>query len=238
MDAFSYHNLFETKGVEYLIIIAFLILMIPFYLFLNRTVKVRERIREFGGFLVTQLQKIPHGVLHAPNHTWVHLTRAGVAEVGMDNLLTHLTGEVRVKLLKNPGESIRRGEEMAILEQADKSLRIYSPVSGSVEGLNPDYRMPAPLTGEDPYGHEWLMRIKPSAWTEETRDYYLAGNALEWMKRETERFRDFLSLKLPVYEPGGLAPALQDGGEISSHVLSELPAGLWKEFQKDFLDQR
>jgi glycine cleavage system H protein len=35
MDGFTYVNIFDTKGVEYLAIIAFLLLLIPFWLFLK-----------------------------------------------------------------------------------------------------------------------------------------------------------------------------------------------------------
>ena len=36
MDGFSYNNIFETKGIEYLIIIAFLLMIIPFWIIINR----------------------------------------------------------------------------------------------------------------------------------------------------------------------------------------------------------
>jgi hypothetical protein len=30
--------------------------------------------------------------------------------------------------------------------------------------------------------------------------------------------------------------AMQDGGELRDHVLSELPGELWQDFQKEFLN--
>ncbi len=39
MDGFTYINIFETKGIEYLAIIAFLVMLIPFWLLLNRKSK-------------------------------------------------------------------------------------------------------------------------------------------------------------------------------------------------------
>ena len=38
MDGFTYHDIFETKGLEYLAIIAFFLLLIPFWIILNRKV--------------------------------------------------------------------------------------------------------------------------------------------------------------------------------------------------------
>ena len=37
MDAFSYVNIFSTKGIEYLIVISFFILFVPFWRFLQET---------------------------------------------------------------------------------------------------------------------------------------------------------------------------------------------------------
>ena len=39
MDGFSYTNIFDTKGIEYFIIIAFLILIIPVWIIYNRPVR-------------------------------------------------------------------------------------------------------------------------------------------------------------------------------------------------------
>ena len=39
MDGFSYSDIFATKGIEYLIIISFLALLVPFWIILNKQVK-------------------------------------------------------------------------------------------------------------------------------------------------------------------------------------------------------
>ena len=43
MEQFVYHNLFETKGIEYLITIAFFALLVPFWLFLNKKSEPEEK---------------------------------------------------------------------------------------------------------------------------------------------------------------------------------------------------
>ena len=39
MDGFSYINIFDTKGIEYLVIIAFLVMIIPFWIIINKEVR-------------------------------------------------------------------------------------------------------------------------------------------------------------------------------------------------------
>lgn len=42
MDAFNYINLFETYGIEYLLTVAFLLVLIPFWKILNSLPKERK----------------------------------------------------------------------------------------------------------------------------------------------------------------------------------------------------
>jgi len=43
MDGFFYNNIFETKGIEYLIIITFLVLIIPFWLKINKKASKKDK---------------------------------------------------------------------------------------------------------------------------------------------------------------------------------------------------
>ena len=61
MDGFSYNNIFDTKGIEYLIIIAFLSMIIPFWIIINKEVSIRSQIRNAAGILSEGILKIPLG---------------------------------------------------------------------------------------------------------------------------------------------------------------------------------
>ena len=100
MDSFTYHNIFETKGLEYLAIVVFFAILIPFWIVLNRQVKVTKQLQKKLGTLTANALRIPQGILFNRNHTWAHLDSKGVAKVGMDDLLLHLTGEVQFSKLR------------------------------------------------------------------------------------------------------------------------------------------
>lgn len=36
MEGFTYLDIFATKGIEYLVVIVFLLFIVPFWMFLNR----------------------------------------------------------------------------------------------------------------------------------------------------------------------------------------------------------
>ena len=236
MDGFSYYNIFETKGMEYLIIIAFLALLIPFSVVLNRKVKIKRQLQKAMGILSSKILKVPQGVYYSENHTWAHLSKSGLANVGLDDLMLHITGEVSVNFLKKPGELIAKGEAMTEIDHDGRLLKLFSPISGNVVGANPALTDNPEILNEDPFESGWLYKIKPTNWKAETSSYYIADAASDWSQIELLRFKDFLASAMPKYSDEASMVALQDGGELRDHILPELPEGVWHDFQKEFLN--
>jgi len=236
MDGYSYYNIFDTKGIEYLVIIAFLLLLIPFWMALNKQVKLKEQMRKALGILSAGILKVPQGIFYSKNHTWTYLEKSGIAKVGLDDLILHITGEVKIHQVKNPGESIKKGDLLAEIDQNGKSLSIFSPISGEVISSNPVLSVNHEILNEDPYGKGWLFNIKPSKWITEIPACYLAEEATVWFKKELDRYKDFLSMNLGKYSPESSMAILQDGGELTDNSLSGLPNELWQDFQKEFLN--
>ena len=98
MEQFVYSDIFDTKGIEYIIVILFFMLLIPFWRMLNRPVKLQKAKEVRFRPSTCRPLRIPQGLLFNRNHTWSHLEKSGVASVGMDDLLLHLTGGSRVEL--------------------------------------------------------------------------------------------------------------------------------------------
>jgi len=236
MESFSYTNIFDTKGIEYIAILFFFALLIPFWILLNRKVQITKQIKKALGFLSANVLNIPQGVFHSKNHTWAFLEKNGDAKVGLDDLLIHLTGEVKVRSLKNTGELINKGDLLLEVDQNGKLLQVFSPISGKILNSNDDLTTNPELINEDPCGNGWVYRIKPSNWKTETQNYYLAEEAIDWSKKELDRFKDFLAESMKKHSPEQSMVVLQDGGELRDNTLSELPDEIWKDFQHDFLN--
>lgn len=236
MDGFSYSNIFETKGIEYLAIIAFFAILIPFWMLLNKQVKVKQ-IQKALGVLTASILRIPKGLFFSKNHTWTHLEESGTAKVGLDDLLLHLTGEVKFNNLKNSGEQVKKGDIIAEIEHKGKKLSLLSPISGEIVKANSLLNGSPEIVNEDPYSEGWIYKIKPSNWVAETNAYYMGDEAINWSKLELVRFKDFLASSMEKHTAEPLLLTLQDGGELCDNTLSELPDEVWKDFQKDFLNQ-
>lgn len=235
MDAFSYSNIFETKGIEYIAIIAFFMVLIPFWIILNKREVIKQKIQKVLKIMSFDVLKIPQGIFHGENHTWAFLEKSGAASVGLDDFLLHTTGEVKLTNLKNTGEIINKGDLLTEVEQGNKLLKIFSPISGTILHTNLQLNETPELLNNDPYGKGWVYKIKPTKWIDETRSLYLSEDATNWSKMEMQRFKDFLAQSSKKYSSEPTLAVLQDGGELIDNVLSELPEPIWMDFQESFL---
>lgn len=235
MDGFTYHNIFETKGIEYLAIIAFFAILVPFWIILNRQVKATNQLQKKLGILTANALRVPQGIFFNKNHTWTNLDSKGVAKVGIDDLLLHLTGELKFSKLKKPGEMVSKEELLVDVNHEGKRLQIVSPISGEIIAVNPMLTAHPEMLNEDPYGKGWIYKIKPSRWVAETSSFYLAGDATSWSVKELERFKDFLANSVERYTPDPSNVILQDGGELIDQPLAHLPEEVWQDFQRSFL---
>ncbi len=236
MDGFSYNNIFETKGLEYIIIITFLILIVPFWIIINRRAEIVSRIKKELGILTAGILRIPQGFFYSNFHTWAYLQKSGIARVGIDDFLQHVTGEVKFGYLTPQGTFVKKGGLLAKIDQNGKQLQIFSPLSGIITKTNNMLSENPEILNEDPYGKGWICLIRPIEWIAETNSYYMAEEAVSWTKKELERFKDFLAVSMAKYSPEPSMVFLQDGGELRDQPLSELPHEIWDEFQKSFLN--
>ena len=235
MDGFTYYNIFETKGIEYILTIVFFATIIPFWFILNKQKIIKQQFQKALGILTANILKIPQGLFYSKNHTWTHLEKSGIAKVGLNDLLLHITGKINITNLKKQGEMIEKGDVLTEISQNGKILQIQSPISGEILDTNQNLYENPGIINDDPYGIGWIYNIKPTNWIKETNSYYFAKEATNWLTKELERFKDFLAVSIKKHVPELSIITLQDGGELIDNTLKELPKGVWQDFQKEFL---
>ncbi len=234
MDEFTFVNLFETKGIEYIIIIAFLIMIIPFWVMLTRPVKVK--LKPVASPLGSRVSSVPQGIYFSRSHTWAHLLKSGEARVGAGSLLVHLTGIANIKMLKEPGSRLTRGERLFEISFGERALYVVSPLSGMLTSMNPELKDNPNLLHDDPYGKGWICSIRPSDWMAEVSGFSMAESATAWFRKELERIRDFMAGARARAGNEMTAAYMQDGGEPVDRMLEALTPEEWNRFQKEFLE--
>jgi glycine cleavage system H protein len=237
MESFYRVDIFDTKGIEYLFVIGYLIILIVFWNLAGKPERTARRLNDAVSRLSAGMLSIPQGIFHSRFHTWTHLDESGVARVGLDDFLQHITGDVKFTVLKHPDEMINKGDLMTQIDQDGKCLKIYSPITGKILASNPALDEHPETFKEDPYKKGWIYKIKPVNWMHETNSYLLAEDATSWAVKEMSRFKDFLTgATMRKYSSEPSMVLLQDGGEVRENILSELPADVWMNFQEQFLD--
>lgn len=227
MESFTYTNMFATKGIEYLLIMSFFLVFIPFYKYL----------REVEGPLFSLAKvRLPKGVFFDKTHTWAFLRSAGQVQVGIDDFLTALTGSVSLKLMKQTGDVVSRGEHLATLMSEGKSLKIYSPVSGTLQAINKSALKKFSKRTHNDFTENWLFDMEPVRWDMEKTMLIIGEKAQQWIQQEQARLRDVLAFAEQKYNLTPQPVLLQEGGEISDHVLESLSPEIWEEFQSEFID--
>ena len=237
MEGFTYTNLFETKGIEYIIVILFLLLLIPFWLLVTGKSNAVQHLQEGVRVLAAHLLRVPKGLFFSRNHTWLYLEKSGQAKIGLDDFLQNVLGEITVQPLKSAGDVVQKGEVLALIEQEGKQLHVHSPLSGEIVGVNASVlERRGALSGET-FEEGWLYALVPANWQKETSGFLLGADAVRWFSDEINRLKDFLNIKLA--RQAGLEPLVvfQEGGELEVDPLAELDAGIWDEFQNEFLEQ-
>jgi glycine cleavage system H protein len=238
MENFSRIDIFDTQGIVYLFVIGYLIIFTAFWNIAAKKGQVVERVKKLKVLSASAL-RIPQGLFHNRFHTWTHLDGSGEARIGLDDFIQHIVGDVRFTDLKKPGDKVRKGETLTIIEQNGKSLKILSPLSGEIMKTNTILNEDPEILEEYPVDKGWIYKIKPSAWKEETKSYFLAEDASRWLANELDRFKEFLSYgAMNKFSAEPSMTLLQDGGEIRNRVLSDLPGEVWSDFQKEFLNDQ
>jgi glycine cleavage system H lipoate-binding protein/ABC-type phosphate transport system substrate-binding protein len=179
---------------------------------------------------------IPKGIYFDKTHTWAFLEANGIVKVGIDDFLQHITGEITRIKMTGPGKKVKKGEQILTIIQNGKQLNLYAPVSGTIVEQNTALAANSSSLNKSPYNDGWIYKIEPSNWTRESQLLFMADKQREFITKEFSRLKDFL-MKALGSETGIYAQViLQDGGEISDGVLSEMGPEIWEDFQTNFID--
>lgn len=165
---------------------------------------------------------------YAPGHTWLHRRKGGALEVGLDDLAQRLLTSVTAVQIPRQGTRIERGDLLATLHGGGRAVKIPSPITGTVVGVNASVVRDPGLVKRDGYGRGWLVAIAPAdgAWEAFPRE----EAAESFLRSESARWSRFLEERL------GFAAA--DGGELVSPAPWLVGEEGWSELTAAFLASR
>jgi len=220
MEGMGAVDIFATKGIEYLIVIGFLVALVFYWKLLGNTqpnpAPVSSRRSGRGWFTA------PRDYLFHPGHAWAAPAGNLLFRVGMDDFAQQLVGEPSGLDLPNPGEELRQGELGWTVRVGPRSVRMLSPVDGIVESVNPEISGSPGIVNDDPYERGWLMKVRVGDSEKPQRNLLSADMARDWLDRAAEGLRAMWTRELGVALPDGGAPVKGFGRAMSDERWDDL----------------
>lgn len=214
---------FPTKGIEYLLIIGYLAVFVPFTWLLSRigrkavvegpTDPTSPEPRRTPWFQLPDAFHLHRG------HTWALPLGDRLVKIGMDDLAHRLIGEPTAFELPRLGQRLGQGEKGWQVHVNGDTVDLLSPVTGEVVDVNTDALLVPSLASKDPYGQGWLMKVRVPHDRTTVRNLLPAGLANAWIQES--------SAELSALAGGELGQVLQDGGVPVHGFARELAGDGW-----------
>jgi glycine cleavage system H protein len=227
MEGFTYVDIFATKGIEYLLVIGFLLVLVPFWRFLRVPARAGIEVVRRAMASVAQWFSIPEGLYYHQGHSWVMPQGAELVKVGVDDFAQRLVGSTNTISLPKVGSRIAQGDVGWKLGIDSKTIDMLSPVTGDVVAVNKDIVRNPLLINEDPYGKGWLMMVKPDNQKATVKNLLTGKLATAWMEKTADSLRERMG--------GELGVVYQDGGLPVSGIAKALAPDAWDKMASEFL---
>ena len=231
MQGSGYVDIFATKGIEYLMVIGFLMMLIVFWRVLSRT--PRAMAAPPHGARATGPRawfEFADGLFYHQGHTWVVPEDDHVVRVGLDDFAQKLVGVPQRVHVPGVGSRVEQGDKGVRLSVDAKSIDLLSPVGGEVLAVNDEVLRSPGLINEDPYGRGWLFKVRVPRLPANLRNLLSGRLARVWMDGTVTSLRRRME--------GELGPVLQDGGLPVTGIAKDLSPDEWEEIAADFLHTR
>jgi glycine cleavage system H protein len=106
------------------------------------------------------MSNIPSELKYAASHEWVRVENDGTVTIGITEHAQGLLGDMVFVELPDVDDSISIGDDVAVAESVKAASDIYSPVSGTVVGINEALEDSPELLNSDAFGEGWLFKVK------------------------------------------------------------------------------
>jgi glycine cleavage system H lipoate-binding protein len=227
MGSYQYVDIFATKGIEYLFVIGFLLTLVVFWRYLNRSTVLPNAAATARLIPTTPWFRMADGLYFHQGHSWARVEDNGTVVVGMDDFAQKLVGEMNTIQLPKPGETVRQGTKAWDLVIDSRSLPMRSPVSGQVVEVNDEVLSSPRVVNADPYERGWLLKVRPKGFKDDVTNLLSGDLARAWMEQTSNMLRTWSS--------GSLGVVLQDGGLPVQGIARNMSQEKWHEIASEFL---
>jgi glycine cleavage system H lipoate-binding protein len=226
MENFSFIDIFSTKGIEYIFVIGFLILLVLFLIYMDRPGQAARKLTARATAAPTHWFRIIQGLFYHQGHSWAMPEGQDLVRVGMDDFAQMMVGNPDSITLPDVGSIIEQGENAWQLEIDSKSIGMISPISGEVIEVNREILKSPGQINKDPYSG-WLLKVKAPSMKRDMKNLLSGNLAVSWMEHAVKSLQERMS--------GELGTVMQDGGTLISGFAKQLSPEDWDKIASEYL---
>jgi glycine cleavage system H protein len=108
------------------------------------------------------MSKVPQELKYTKEHEWVRM-EGGAAVVGITDHAQSQLGDIVFVELPKAGTPVAWMKAFGTVESVKAASDLFSPLSGTVAGVNDRLSQNPEEINKDPYGVGWMIRIQPSS---------------------------------------------------------------------------
>lgn len=221
-------DLFATKGVEYMLVIAYLVLLVACWRFIFPRRSAATAPAEPQPESASRWFFLPDGFYFHQGHAWAAPEEQGVMRVGIDDFARKLLGLSVGVVLPSTGTRLAEGEPGWQVRLADGStIPMLSPVAGEVMTVNPEVLLQPALMNDEPYDRGWLMKVRVANPVAAKRNLLSGNLARLWI--------DGISEQLPRVDGAELGIVLSGGTYGATGFARALSPNAWQQVARDLL---
>lgn len=131
---------------------------------------------------------VPAGVFVSTQHAWARIEMNGTVRIGLDDLIRKLFGKIDRVELPHTGQKVEKGNPLFSLKYGDYSLKIPSPLSGTVTLINEEHADHPEWLSVKPFELSWMCGIEPSNLAGELPSLKIGRDSVDWYQSEIDRF--------------------------------------------------
>lgn len=94
-------------------------------------------------------------------HEWLQ-SKNDELIIGITEHAQQLLGDMVFIEMPKPGDEVKAGDELGVVESVKAASDFYAPISGVILEVNQDACSNPSLVNTDPYGAGWLVKIRAS----------------------------------------------------------------------------
>lgn len=93
------------------------------------------------------------------SHEWIEVA-GNIGTVGISQHAQRELGDIVYVELPKVGQTVKAGQEVAVLESTKAAADVYSPVSGTIESVNKNLSASPDLVNRSPEKEGWIYTVK------------------------------------------------------------------------------